>query len=79
MLQPKNNGWSYSKGTRAGAWHLLFDDDKNVIEFFESTSTTSTTINLFVGTREECEEFILGNGLVLDTGTASEQIDSETV
>lgn len=64
MLRPKNNGWSYSDKVHTGLWHLLFDDAKIVIEFFESTTTTSTSVNLFVGTKEECEKYIADNNLV---------------
>ena len=66
MLQHTNSEWSFSGTSYIPVWHLLFDDDKNVIEFFESTSSTSTTINLFVGTREECECYIRDNKLVFE-------------
>jgi hypothetical protein len=67
MIIPKNaNDWSISTEQQNGLWHLVFDNDSNVVAFFESVGQTSTQKNLFVGTKEECDAFILENNLILN-------------
>jgi hypothetical protein len=56
--------WSFSTEEQNGLWHLIFDNDKNVITLFESIGITSTQENLFVGTKEECDQYIIDNGLI---------------
>lgn len=77
MLRPKNNGWSYSDNVHTGLWHLLFDDAKVVIEFFESRTTTSTSVNLVVGTKEECEKYIADNNLVYHVNDEINKVEYE--
>ena len=57
--------WSFSTEEQNGLWHLIFDNDKNVITLFESIGITSTQENLFVGTKEECNQYIIDNGLIV--------------
>ena len=38
--------------------------NKNIITMFESVGITSTQENLFVGTREECDQYIVVNELL---------------
>jgi hypothetical protein len=52
------NNWSFSTEEQNGLWHLIFDNDNNVITLFESIGITSTQENLFVGTKEECDQCI---------------------
>ena len=63
MLKHKTNGGSVIDTSYVPTCYLLVDDDKNIIEFFESTSSISTTVNLFVGGHEECERYIQDNEL----------------
>lgn len=64
LIQKETNGWSFSLEEQNGLWHLLFNNDKNVIMLFESVGITSTQENLFVGTKEECELYIADNELL---------------
>jgi hypothetical protein len=57
--------WSFSTEEQNGLWHLIFDNDKNVITLFESIGITSTQENLFVGTKEECDQYIIDNNLII--------------
>ena len=63
IIQRDTNNWSFSTEEQNGLWHLIFDNDKNVITLFESVGITSTQENLFVGTKEECEQYIIDEGL----------------
>jgi len=63
IIQKNTNNWSFSTEEQNGLWHLIFDNDKNVITIFESIGITSTQENLFVGTKEECEQYIIDEGL----------------
>ena len=63
LIQRDINNWSFSTEEQNGLWHLIFDNDKNVITLFHSIGITSTQENLFVGTKEECEQYIIDNGL----------------
>jgi hypothetical protein len=63
IIQKNTNNWSFSTEEQNGLWHLIFDNDKNVITLFESIGITSTQENLFVGTKEECEQYIIDEGL----------------
>ena len=63
LIQKNTNNWSFSTEEQNGLWHLIFDNDKNVITIFESIGITSTQENLFVGTKEECEQYIVEEGL----------------
>ena len=63
IIQRDINDWSFSTEEQNGLWHLIFDNDKNVITLFHSIGITSTQENLFVGTKEECEQYIIDEGL----------------
>ena len=63
IIQKNTNNWSFSTEEQNGLWHLIFDNDKNVITLFESIGITSTQENLFVGTKEECDQYIIDDGL----------------
>jgi hypothetical protein len=65
LIEKQPNGWSFTTEDQNGLWHLAYDDNKNVAAFFESTKTTSTSLNLFVGTKEECDQYIIVNELIL--------------
>ena len=67
IIQRDTNNWSFSTEEQNGLWHLIFDNDKNVITLFESVGITSTQENLFVGTKEECEQYIIDEGLYYAT------------
>lgn len=58
IIQRDANNWSFSTEEQNGLWHLIFDNNKNVITLFESIGITSTQENLFVGTKEECMDEI---------------------
>jgi hypothetical protein len=65
MLIERNvNNWSFSTEEQNGLWHLIYDNNKNVITLFESIGITSTQENLFVGTKEECVAKITELGLL---------------
>lgn len=67
IIQRDTNNWSFSTEEQNGLWHLIFDNNKNVITLFESIGITSTQENLFVGTKEECEQYIIDEGLFYTT------------
>ena len=67
LIEKDINGWSFSTKDQNGLWHLVFDNNKNVIALFESVGITSTQENLFVGTREESDQYINENNLILTT------------
>jgi hypothetical protein len=62
IITPNDNGWSISEQPAIGEWHLVFDD-KNIISFFQAEGITSTQLNLFVGKKTECDDFISINNL----------------
>lgn len=64
LIEKQPDGWSFTTEEQTGLWHLAYDDEKKVTAFFESTQTTSTGSNLFVGTKEECDQYIIDNGLI---------------
>ena len=63
LIQRDTNNWSFSTEEQNGLWHLIFDYDKNVITLFHSIGITSTQENLFVGTKEECDQYIIDENL----------------
>jgi len=64
IIEKQPDGWSFTTEEQTGLWHLAYDDEKKVTAFFESTQTTSTGSNLFVGTKEECDQYIIDSGLI---------------
>jgi len=72
LIQRDTNNWSFSTEEQNGLWHLIYDNYKNVVTLFESIGITSTQENLFVGTKEECEQYIIDEGLyyaIIDENT----------
>jgi hypothetical protein len=65
LIQRDINNWSISTKGQTGLWHLIFDSEKTVISLFQSVGITSTQENLFVGTKEECDQYIIVNELIL--------------
>lgn len=63
--------WTFSTEDQTGLWHLIYDDDKNVISFFKSNGITSTQENLFVGNEIDCNIFIYNEGLKIMTSETS--------
>lgn len=72
LIQRDTNNWSFSTEEQNGLWHLIFDNDKNVITLFESIGITSTQENFFVGTKEECDQYISDENLVISNSETSE-------
>jgi len=66
LIQRDTNNWSFSTEEQNGLWHLIFDNNKHVITLFESIGITSTQENLFVGTKEQCDQYIIDENLFLD-------------
>ncbi len=64
LIDKQPNGWSISSEEQNGLWHLVFDDQKNVLSYFESVLQTSTGANLFVGSKQECDQYIIDNELI---------------
>lgn len=59
-IEPNNEGWSFDESV---GWKLIHNGD--IIIFFEETdNTVSTQEQLFIGTREECQNEIERLGLV---------------
>lgn len=73
LIEKKINGWSFTTEEQNGLWHLVYDDDNNIVAFFESTKTTSTSVNLFVGTKEECDQYIIDHALVLPVSKSNSE------
>jgi hypothetical protein len=65
LIQRDTNNWSFSTEEQNGLWHLIFDNNNNVVALFESIGLTSTQENLFVGTKKECDQYIIDNSLIL--------------
>ena len=63
IMQRDTNNWSFSTEEQNGLWHLIYDNNNNVIILFKSIGITSTQENLFVGTMEECYQYIFDNKL----------------
>jgi hypothetical protein len=64
IIDKQPDGWSFSTEEQNGLWHLAFDDNKKIVAYFESINETSTSVNLFVGTKEECDQYIIDNNLI---------------
>ena len=73
LIEKQENGWSLSTAEHTGLWHLIFRD-KIIIDFFESTTTTSTSMDLFIGTLDELNQYIIDNNLTYDTENSLETI-----
>jgi hypothetical protein len=75
LTQRDTNNWSFSTEEQNGFWHLIYDNNNNVITLFESIGITSTQENLFVGIKEECEQYIIDNNLIENTEIENIQIE----
>lgn len=65
LIQRDINNWSFSTEEQNGFWHLIYDNNNNVVTLFKSIGITSTQENLFVSsTKQECEQYITDNGLI---------------
>ena len=64
IIEKNSEGWSFSTDEHKNLWHLVFDDNKNVNLYYLAPLYTSTQGNLFVGTKEECDQYIIDNGLI---------------
>jgi len=64
IIEKNSQGWSFSAEEHENLWHLVFDDSKNIISYNLEPLYTSTQANLFVGTLEECEQYIIDNNLI---------------
>lgn len=72
-IQKYENGWSFTDQLHSGKWHLAYTDDKVIVLFLQSDQSVSTSVNLFVGSKEECEQHILDNGLAPEVMPADEE------
>ena len=79
LIQRDINNWSFSTEEQNGLWHLIFDNDNNVITLFESIGITSTQENLFVGTKEECEAKVSELNLPLASNNSLGEIEQEVI
>jgi hypothetical protein len=65
IIEKNSEGWSFSANEHKNFWHLVFDEEKNVSSYHLEPLYTSTQANLFVGTKEECDQYIIDNGLII--------------
>lgn len=73
LIEKQENGWSFTDETHSGLWHLAYTDDKVIALFMQSEQSVSTSVNLFVGSKEECEQHILANNLAPEVMPVSEE------
>lgn len=66
IIEKQENGWSFTDETHTGLWRLVYTDDKIIAVFLQSEAPISTSVNLFVGSQEECEQHIINNELVYE-------------
>ena len=76
-MQRDTNNWSFSTEEQNGLWHLIYDNNNNVIILFKSIGITSTQENLFVGTMEECYQYIFDNKLNYRIEISEDNLDQE--
>ena len=77
LIEKQENGWSFTDETHGGKWHLAYTDDKVIALFMQSEQSVSTSVNLFVGSKEECEQHILANNLAPEVMPVSEEYQYE--
>jgi hypothetical protein len=59
-IEANENGWIFDEST---GWKLIHNDQ--IVIFFEFTDKSiSTQEKLFIGTKEECEQYIVDNNLL---------------
>lgn len=78
IISKNSNGWSISTEGQNGLWHLIFDDN-SAIALFESIGQTSTQLNLFVGTKEQCDAKIDELGLFVTANESLNEVQQETI
>jgi hypothetical protein len=66
LIEKHENGWSYADESDTNLWYLVYTDGKVIVVFKQSTQSMSTSVNLFVGSKEECEQHILDNDLAYE-------------
>lgn len=79
LIEKQENGWSFTDETHTGLWRLAYTDDNVIALFLQSDQSVSTSVNLFVGSKEECEQHILANNLAPEVMPVSEEyINADT-
>jgi hypothetical protein len=73
IIEKHENGWSFTDETHKGLWHLAYTDDKVIALFLQSEQSISTSVNLFVGSNEECEQHIIDRNLIYEVMLADEE------
>ena len=73
LIVKHKNGWSFTDKTHRGLWHLAYTDDKVIALFLQSDQSISTSVNLFVGSKEECEQHIIDHNLIYEIMLADEE------
>lgn len=63
LVTSDNNGWSISPEPDASTFHLVYDDQSQIVDYFQAEGITSTQLHLFVGTEAECQSYIADQGL----------------
>ncbi len=79
LIEKQENGWSFTDETHRGLWHLAYTDDKVIALCLQSDQSISTSVNLFVGSKEECEQHILDNNLAPEVMPAAEEYQYDEV
>ena len=69
LIEKQENGWSFADENYIGLWYLAYTDDKVIAVFLQSEKAISTSVNLFAGSQEECEQYIIDNELVYELTT----------
>ena len=73
LIEKQENGWSFTDETHSGKWRLAYTDDNVIALFLQSDQSVSTSVNLFVGSKEECEQHILDNNLIPEIMPVTEE------
>ena len=74
LIEKQENGWSFADENYTGLWYLAYTDDKVIAVFIQSEKAISTSVNLFVGSQEECEQHIIDNELVYEIATNDDTV-----
>lgn len=79
LIEKQENGWSFTDQTHSGKWRLAYTDDNVIALFLQSDQSVSTSVNLFVGSKEECEQHILDNNLTPEVMPPNEEYQYNSV
>lgn len=71
IIEKQENGWSFTDETHTGLWCLVYTDNKIIAVFSRLEAPISTSVNLFVGSQEECEQHTIDNELVYENITTN--------